>query len=48
MWGFVEWLGELGETFPVDPQNFGPLLKQWYLFLQRVLTWPLIYLPVIR
>merc|ERR1711871_631867 len=35
MWGFREWLSELGETFPVQPTRFGPLLKQWLAKMKK-------------
>ena len=35
MWGFREWLSELGETFPVQPTRFGPLLKQWLAEMKK-------------
>lgn len=35
IWGFQDWLSELGEDFPVEPANFGPLLNQWIAEMKK-------------
>ena len=36
MWGFQDWLSETGaSSFPVQPTNFGPLLKQWLAEMKK-------------
>ena len=35
VWGFREWLSELGETYPVAHASFGPLLKQWLAEMKK-------------